>query len=60
VGGLFVSNAGGYLPEIPSATGGCFFCPGEWGPGAADERHRASVLCCMRNVPHGRTERAEK
>src|SRR5207248_1331867 len=43
VGGLFVSNAGGYLPEIPSAYGGCFFCAGEWGPGAADERHRASV-----------------
>src|SRR6202008_2602617 len=43
VGGLFVSNAGGYLPEIPSAYGGCFFCSGEWGPGAADERHRASV-----------------
>ncbi|HYR85137.1 MAG TPA: TonB-dependent receptor [Terriglobia bacterium] len=43
VGGLFVSNAGGYLPEIPSAYGGCFFCPGEWGPGAADERHRAAV-----------------
>ena len=43
VGGLFVSNAGGYLPEIPSAYGGCFFCAGEWGRGAADERHRASV-----------------
>ena len=43
VGGLFVSNAGGYLPEIPSANGGCFFCPGEWGPGAADERHRVAV-----------------
>jgi len=44
VGGLFVSNAGGYEPEIASATGGDFFAPGEWGPGAADERHRLSVF----------------
>ena len=43
VGGLFVSNAGGYEPEVPSAYGGNFFGPGEWGPGAADERHRVSV-----------------
>jgi hypothetical protein len=44
VGGLFVSNAGGYEPEIPSAYGGCFFCDGEWGPGAADERHRLTLF----------------
>jgi len=44
VGGLFVSNAGGYEPEIPSAYGGCFFCAGEWGPGAADERHRLTLF----------------
>jgi hypothetical protein len=44
VGGLFVSNAGGYEPEIPSAYGGCFFCAGEWGPGAADERHRLTIF----------------
>jgi hypothetical protein len=43
VGGLFVSNAGGYLPEIPGADGGCFECAGEWGPGAADERHRVAM-----------------
>jgi hypothetical protein len=44
VGGLFVSNAGGYEPETASATGGDFFAPGEWGPGSADERHRLSVF----------------
>ena len=44
VGGLFVSNAGGYLPEIPSAYGGCFKCAGEWGPGTADERHRLASI----------------
>jgi hypothetical protein len=52
VGGLFVSNAGGYEPEIPSAYGGCFFCPGEWGPGSADERHRLTLFGLI-NLPLG-------
>jgi hypothetical protein len=52
VGGLFVSNAGGYEPEIPSAYGGCFFCAGEWGPGAADERHRLTIFGVI-NLPLG-------
>ena len=52
VGGLFVSNAGGYLPEIPSAYGGDFFGKGEWGPGAADERHRVSVYGVI-DLAHG-------
>ena len=52
VGGLFVSNAGGYLPEIPGAYGGDFFGKGEWGPGAADERHRVSVYGVI-DLAHG-------
>jgi hypothetical protein len=52
VGGLFVSNAGGYEPEIPSAYGGCFFCAGEWGPGSADERHRLTMFGLI-NIPFG-------
>lgn len=30
-------------PEIPSATGGCITCAGEWGPASYDERHRVTV-----------------
>jgi hypothetical protein len=37
------TTAGYYPVEIPSATGGCVTCPGEWGPGAQDERHRLSL-----------------
>jgi hypothetical protein len=37
------TTAGYYAVEVPSATGGCVTCPGEWGPGSQDERHRLSL-----------------
>jgi len=42
VGGLFV-NGSSYVPEKASATGGCIYCEGEWGPGFSDERHRLTL-----------------
>lgn len=30
-------------PEIPSATGGCITCSGEWGPASYDERNRVTI-----------------
>jgi hypothetical protein len=30
-------------PEIPSATGGCITCAGEWGPASYDERNRVAL-----------------
>jgi hypothetical protein len=40
-GSLDTSSEGNLLyPEIPSATGGCISCKGEWGPGSYDERNR--------------------
>jgi hypothetical protein len=42
VGGLFV-NGSSYVPEKASATGGCIYCDGEWGPGFSDERHRLTL-----------------
>jgi hypothetical protein len=42
VGGLFV-NGSSYVPEKASAIGGCVTCPGEWGPGFSDERHRLTL-----------------
>jgi carboxypeptidase family protein/TonB-dependent receptor-like protein len=42
VGGLFV-NGSAYVPEKANATGGCFDCEGEWGPGFSDERHRLTL-----------------
>jgi hypothetical protein len=42
VGGMFV-NGSFYVPEKASATGGCWDCKGEWGPGFSDERHRLTL-----------------
>jgi hypothetical protein len=44
--------SGAPVPEIPSATGGCVLCPGEWGPAQADERHRLSLIGII-DLPFG-------
>ena len=33
-----IVNGSSYVPEKASATGGCIYCEGEWGPGFSVER----------------------
>jgi hypothetical protein len=51
VGGLFV-NGSAFVPEIPSAYGGCVDCAGEYGPGLTDQRHRFTMSGIIK-VPLG-------
>jgi hypothetical protein len=52
-GSLDTSSEGNLLyPEIPSATGGCISCKGEWGPGSYDERNRISLAGVFK-LPYG-------
>jgi carboxypeptidase family protein/TonB-dependent receptor-like protein len=51
VGGMFV-NGSSYVPEKASATGGCWNCEKEWGPGFSDERHRLTLYGVLQ-LPFG-------
>src|ERR1700674_2301310 len=53
IGGVGAQGGGGFVPEIGSATAGaCLVCAGQWGPRAADQRHRGTISGVF-NLPFG-------